>query len=152
MKTTIRTIALASLVAIAALSQTAVAQIGWLGTRVDVPFAFNCGSQHFAAGVYTLSTERQNLLLLRKGDHTALILIQAGFDPTRNKSGYVAFHKYGEQYFFAEYAPANGSIRASVLESKAERRAARDYAANHHSPSTVQLALLSNDSGNTQSK
>ena len=53
MKTTIRTIALASLVAIASLSQTAIAQTGWPSTTVDIPFAFDSGTQHFEAGVYT---------------------------------------------------------------------------------------------------
>lgn len=152
MKTTIRTTVLASLVAIAALSQTAVAQIGWPSTRVDVPFAFNSGTQHFPAGVYTLSAGMQNVLRLRIGDRSALIMIQAGYDPAKNDAGYVAFRKYGNRYFLAEYAPAHRFIHASVFMSKAERRAARDFAANHLSPSTLQLALLTDGSSNAQSR
>ena len=94
----------------------------------------------------------QNILRLRRGDRTALILIQAGFDQTQNKSGYVAFRKYGDRYFFAEYTPANRSMHASVCISKAERRAAHDFAANHLNPSTLQLALLSADSAEAHSK
>jgi hypothetical protein len=152
MKTTIRTIALASLVAIASLSQTAIAQTGQPSTKVDVPFAFDYGSQHFAPGVYTVSMRDKNILTLSDGKSSAWAMIQAGYDPTRNKAGYVVFRKYGNRYFLTEFAPASGSLHASVSESNAERRAARDYDANHLTPSRVQLALLSDDNGKPQSK
>jgi hypothetical protein len=152
MKTTIRTIALASLFAIASLSQTAIAQTGQPSTKVDVPFAFDYGTQHFAAGVYTVSMRDKNILTLSGGNRSAWAMIQAGYDPTQHKAGYVVFRSYGDRYFLTEYAPASGSLHASVSESAAERRAARDFAANHLTPSRVQLALVSNDSGGTHSK
>jgi hypothetical protein len=151
MKTTIRTIALASLVAMASLSQTAIAQTGQPSTKVDVPFAFDYGSQHFAPGVYTVSMRDKNILTLSDGKSSAWAMIQAGYDPTRNKAGYVVFRKYGNRYFLTEFAPASGSLHASVSESSAERRAARDFDANHLTPSRVQLALMSNP-GSAQSK
>ena len=152
MKTTIHTIALASLVAIASLSQTVIAQTGQYATKVDVPFAFECGTQHFAPGVYTVSMRDKNILTLSGGNRSSWAMIQAGYDPTQNKAGYVVFRKYGDRYFLAEYSPASGSLHASVSESAAERRAARDFDANHLTPSRVQLALLSNSSDGTQSK
>lgn len=152
MKTTIRTIALASLVAIASLSQTVIAQTGQPSTRVDVPFAFDYGTQHFAPGVYTVSMRDKNILTLSSGNRSARTMIQAGYDPTQHKAGYVVFRKYGDRYFLTEYAPSRGSIHASVFESAAERRAARDFAANHGTPSRVQLAALSNASGQAQAK
>jgi hypothetical protein len=78
-------------------------------------------------------------------------MVHAGYDPTQLKEGYVIFRKYGDRYFLTEYAPASGSVHASVFESNAERHAARDFAANHLTPSRVQLALLSNSNG-AQSK
>jgi hypothetical protein len=152
MKTTIRTIALASLVAIASLSQTVIAQTGQPSTKVDVPFAFDYGMQHFAAGVYTVSMRDKNTLTLSSGNRSAWAMIQAGYDPTQNKSGYVVFRKYGDRYFLTEYSPASGNLHASVFESASERRAARDYAAGHVDPSRVQLALMSNRSSGAQSK
>ncbi len=152
MKTTIRTIAVAAFVAIASLSQTVIAQTGQPATRIDVPFAFDYGTQHFAAGVYTVSIRDKNILTLSGGKSSAWAMIQAGYDPTQNKSGYVVFRKYGDRYFLTEFAPASGSLHASVSESNAERRAARDYAASHLTPGRVQLALLSNSSGAAQSK
>jgi len=152
MKKTIRTIALASLVAFASLSQAAIAQTGQPSTKVVVPFAFDYGTHHFAAGVYTVSMRDKNILTLSSGNRSAWAMIQAGYDPTQNTSGYVVFRKYGDRYFLTEYAPSSGSIHASVFESAAERRAARDFAANHGSPSRVQLAVFSNASGQAQSK
>jgi hypothetical protein len=151
MKTTIRTIALASLVAIASLSQTAIAQTGQPSTKVDVPFAFDYGTQHFTAGVYTVSMRDGNILTLSSGNRSAWAMIQAEYDPTQHESGYVVFRKYGDRYFLTEYSPTHGSLHASVSESAAER-SARDFAAGHLTPSRVQLALISNSSGRAQSK
>jgi hypothetical protein len=152
MKTTIRTIALASLVAIASLSQTVIAQTGQYSTKVDIPFAFDYGTQHFAPGVYTVSMRDKNILTLTSGNRSAWALVQAGYDPTQNKAGYVVFRKYGDRYFLTEYSPATGSLHASVSESNAERRAARDFDASHLTPSRVQLALMSNSGNEAQSK
>jgi hypothetical protein len=152
MKTTIRTIALATLVTMASLSQTVIAQTGQPSTKVDVPFAFDYGTQHFPAGVYTVSMRDKNILTLSSGNRSAWVMIQAGYDPTQHKSGYVVFRTYGDRYFLTEYAPGSGSLHASVSESAAERRAARDFAANHLTPGSVQLALMSNPSGGAPSK
>src|ERR1700761_7154743 len=103
MKTTIRTIALATVVAIASLSQAVIAQTGQHALKVKVPFAFNYGSQRFAPGAYTLVMENQNVLSLRNGQRSARILIETGYDPTERKSGYVVFRKYGSIYFLTEF-------------------------------------------------
>ena len=152
MKTTILSIVIASLVAVASLSQTVIAQTGRPSTKVDVPFAFDYGTQHFAPGVYTVSMGDKNILTLSGGNRSSWAMIQAGYDPTQHKAGYVVFRKYGDQYFLTEYSPASGNLHASVFESDAERRAAHDFAANHGTPSRVQLAVLSNASGQAQSK
>jgi hypothetical protein len=145
MKTTIRTIALATLVAIASLSQAVIAQTGRPSFRVDVPFAFDYGTQHFAAGIYTVSMElNHDILTVSNGNRSAWALIQAGNDPTAQQStGYVMFRKYGDRYFLTEFSPASWHIHATVFESVAERRAARDLAASHVTPTRVQLALMS---------
>ena len=154
MKTTIRSIVIASLVAVASLSQTVIAQTGQPATKVDVPFAFDYGTQHFAPGVYTVAMQmNRDILTVSNGNRTAWALMQAGHDPTAQQSAsYVVFRKYGDRYFLTEYSPANWHIHATVTESAAERRAARDFATNHLVPSRVQLAALSNASGQVQSR
>ena len=146
MKRTIHTIALASVVAIASLSQAAIAQTGRPSSKIDVPFAFDYGTQHFPAGVYIVSMPEENILTVSSSTRSAWAMIQAGYDPTHNKSGYVVFRKYGDRYFLTEYGPASGNIHVSVSESNAERRTARAIATDHLTPTRVELALLTDDS------
>lgn len=152
MKLTISTIALAALVAIASLSQTAHAQTGRHSAQVKVPFSFDCGTQHFAPGVYTISMRDQNILVLKGKTGSAWTMIHTGYDPTQLKVGSVIFRKYGERYFLTEYRPVSGSIDVTVFESEPEHRAARDFAENHLAATHVQLALLSNESSQAQAK
>ena len=50
MKLNFRTIAVFALIAIAGLSQAVLAQSSRPPLKIDVPFAFDYGKQHFAAG------------------------------------------------------------------------------------------------------
>jgi hypothetical protein len=144
MKLKVHIIVIFTLIAITALSQTVFAQTSRPSSKVDVPFAFDYGKQHFAAGIYTVSMRDQNILTLSGVNRTAWTMIQAGYDPTQHKNGYVTFRKYGNRYFLTEFSPANASIVASVFESHAERSVARDFADSHLAPSHVHLALMSN--------
>ncbi len=144
MKLNFRTIAVFALIAIAGLSQTVLAQSSRPPLKIDVPFAFDYGKQHFAAGVYTVAMRDQNILTLSSGDRTAWAMIQTGYDPTQHKNGYVTFRKYGNRYFLTEFSPANASMNASVFESYGERLVARDFATSHLVPSQVQVSQLSN--------
>jgi len=144
MKLNFRIIAIFALIATAALSQTVLAQTSRPSLKVDVPFAFDYGKQHFAAGIYTVTMRDQNILTLSGVNRTASAMIQAGYDPTQHKNGYVTFRKYGSRYFLTEFSPANASIIASVFESYAERSIAHDFADSHLAPSHVHLALMSN--------
>jgi hypothetical protein len=123
-------------------SQTLFGQAGRSSTKVDVPFAFDYGNQHFAAGVYTIAMRDQSILTLSGINRTAWAMIQAGYDPTSHTQGCVTFRKYGSRYFLTEFSPANASIHASVFESGSERRVSRDFTASHLAPIKVEIALL----------
>jgi hypothetical protein len=144
--------AIITFVAITAFSQILLAQTGRPFTKVDVPFAFDYGNQHFAAGTYTVSMRDQNILTVNGISRTSWAMIQAGYDPTAHNQGCVTFRKYGNRYFLTEFSPANASIHASVFESSGERRAARDFRASHLVPSKVQIALLPNYGDNSMSR
>ncbi|HMG85756.1 MAG TPA: hypothetical protein VK574_08430 [Terracidiphilus sp.] len=144
MKLNFRIPAIVTLVAITVFSQTLLAQTGRPSTKVDVPFAFDYGNQHFAAGIYTVAMRDQNILTINGISRTAWAMIQAGYDPTAHNQGCVTFRKYGDRYFLTEFSPANASIHASVFESSSEQRVARDFRASHVVPSKVQIALLPN--------
>ena len=136
-----RIFAIATLAAVTCLCQALHAQDDPFTSRVSVPFAFDCGSAHYAPGTYTLGMLNQEFLTL--GDNrarTGFILISADYDRTANASGYVVFRKYGNRYFLSEYHPAGTGTTFAVPPSKVERSLAHDYARNA-GPARVQLAL-----------
>jgi hypothetical protein len=137
MKSSIRTLALAALVAIASLSQ-AHAQT----PNVNVPFAFDCGSAHFAPGAYTLSiSPGREYLMLQSKTNAGMALINVGDGPKNTTPGYVMFRKYGNRYFLAGYHPTNSLSTMEVQTSKTERVVAREFALYQPEPGRVQLAL-----------
>jgi hypothetical protein len=137
MKSSISALALAALVAIASLSQ-AHAQTA----RVNVPFAFDCGSAHFAPGTYTLSISLgREYLMLRSATNAGMTLFDVGDGPRNKARGYVTFRKYGNRYFLAGYHPTNSPSTMEVPTSKKERVVAREFALNQPEPGRVQLAL-----------
>jgi hypothetical protein len=142
MTSNIRTIALATLVAIASLSQTLHAQTAPNSARVNVPFSFDYGTKHFAHGVYTLTREGMNVLRISSGTENAMAVIQTGWMPTRIKSSEVVFRKYGDRYFLDEVLIADLGADITVNESKAEKSAARELAQRGSQPATLALAFL----------
>jgi hypothetical protein len=137
----IRTIALAALVAIASLSQTLHAQTT-IAARVDVPFSFDYGTKHFAHGVYNLSMDGQHFLVIRNNASAASVMTQISYDPTPMKTSVVVFKKYGDRYFLQEVQIAGAATHIDVLESQAEKRAARELASRGENVTQVALALL----------
>jgi hypothetical protein len=142
MKSTICTLALATLVAIASLSP---AHAQTLASRVDVPFPFDCGSAHFSPGSYTLSTRNlgsQKLLAVWDGKMNRQFVINAGDGPRNTAPAFVVFRKYGSRYFLAGYHPSNSASTMEMPASKQERIVAGDYAAYLPEHGRVQLALI----------
>ncbi len=83
MKTTIRTIALAALVAIASLSQTVIAQTGSSPPPRSMCLSHSITGRSTSRPASTPSPcENQNILTLRSGNRSAWAMIQAGYDPT----------------------------------------------------------------------
>jgi len=142
MKSSIRTFALATIAAIACLSQMHAQS---LASQVNVPFAFNCGSELFPAGTYAISTlDKFPFIASLSGGanlsarRTMIESISASASTDRR--GYVVFRKYGDNYFLAEDHTFDGkTIRFSKSEN--ERTVARDFAAKQTEPGRVQLTL-----------
>lgn len=145
MKSRLGTIALVALVAIASLMQ-AHAQTLNDDSRVNVPFGFNRGTDHFAAGTYKIGIHGRVFRLTDGNWHTSLVLAQSVSNfRSWAKPSYVAFRRYGNTYYLAGYHVAGG-VTMTFGESKKERIAAREFASNRADTGLVQLALL-NDGG-----
>ena len=142
MKSSIRTFALATIAAIACLSQMHAQSHA---SEVNVPFAFNYGSEHFPAGTYTISTLKKFPFIASLSSGANLRVHWAMTESisasvSTDRPGYVVFRKYGDSYFLAEDHTFDGNtIRFS--KSKKERIVARDFAANQSEPGRVQLTL-----------
>ena len=145
MQSTIRNFMLATaVVAVASLTQAVHAQIGDT-TRIQVPFAFEYGNQHFYPGTYTLTMENQSILLLSGRDDGAFVMIQREVDMHRTAAGYVIFRKYGDRYFFAEYHPAGTATTMAARPSSKERNLVHELAGRQADAGRVRLALLGNE-------
>jgi hypothetical protein len=143
MKSNISTFALATLVAIASLSQ---AHAQTQASRVSVPFAFECDGVTLAPGTYTISkVDGEHRITLWDSKTSRIFLVANADGPKNAKLGYLAFHKYGNRYFLAEYHAANSTSSMDLPESAKERRLAGDYAMNRTEPGRVQLALNDGD-------
>jgi hypothetical protein len=140
MKHSISTLAIATLVAIASLTQ-AHAQTN--ASKVNVPFAFDFGSQHYAAGTYTIDLQgADNLVLVNDAKRsTRLALIESRTDSGSSiASASLTFRKYVNTYFLAKYSTSGATF--TLMESSKERSLAREQAMNQTEPSLVQLAAL----------
>lgn len=141
MKSSMYKIAVATFVALASLSPAMHAQIPSDSARIDVPFSFDYGTKHFAHGVYTLARTSANVLTLRSGDQAVMALVQTGWTPRGLTDSQVLFRKYGDRYFLAEVLIADGPD-LTVIQSKAEKRAARELARRGSQAETLALVFL----------
>jgi hypothetical protein len=136
MKSRISTLAL---VALASFSQ-AHAQTHF--STVNVPFAFDCGSKHFAPGTYQVSSQLDwSTITLRDDQTNCTVLSNRDYRPNNAASSYVVFRSYRNRFFLAGYRPSRSGIAMEVPTSKKERIVARDFALYQPEPGRVQLAL-----------
>jgi hypothetical protein len=141
MKSSLYTFAVATLVAIASLTQ---AHAQTFVSHVNVPFAFDSGSKHFAAGTYTISLYDDGVLSVTDYKRTDLAIVESRSDKdSPTTAPYVAFRKYGNSYFLAAYH-AYGGVTVALGKSAKERSLIRELASNPTDSGTVRLAMLNN--------
>lgn len=137
----IRAFVIAALFAVVSFAPTLHALIGETA-KMNVPFAFTCGSRNFAPGAYTLDFLNMNTVLIRSGRNAALAMIAPEFSLRPAKSGYAVFRKYGDRYVLEEVWMPGSTVHVSVFEQKWEKHAATELARQGSGPSLVELALL----------
>jgi hypothetical protein len=134
-----RAIPFALILAVAPLSAALHAQDTEETVVVNVPFAFQNGSQHLAAGRYTIRLEEQNVLVIQgeTGAGLALVLFDEYSRPSNTTK--VVFLRYGDQYFLQQVWVEGETRRTYCLPTKAEKR---EIAANKAGPTDVEVAAL----------
>ena len=107
---------------------------------MNVPFAFETGSKHYAAGVYTISMNDEHTLLLRGVSDSGLAMTSIEDNGQRAQKGVAVFHKYGDQYFLSEISVTGRSRRIYLRPSTAESKL--QIAQRKTAPQSVEVAVL----------
>jgi hypothetical protein len=115
-------------------------------SSAKVPFNFDAGPEHFAAGTYTLSERRDNVVYLQSGKTSSLIMgwHEIGLLPATGSK--MVFHHYGNRYFLREIWTAGSSDHMTLVETAEERSLRHDRAQQQRAAvpasSHVEVALL----------
>jgi hypothetical protein len=131
----------AAIFAVASLSAAANAQFK-TPVQVNVPFAFESGSQHLAAGVYTLQMDSEYVLRVqgKTVPGAAMSLATRSQDLNPAKTSKVVFKKYGNRYILSQVWIAGAVDHRELLTRKAEKQVRE--ASNTVAPVNVELALV----------
>jgi hypothetical protein len=106
--------------------------------RVNVPFAFDCGTTHYPAGVYTIRVQ-DHVARIEGASHTGLVMMEVE-DVSRSTSSRATFLRYGDSYFLEALSTRESGARFHFVPNRAEAEARRK--AQSSKPASVQIALL----------
>jgi hypothetical protein len=111
---------------------------------VNVPFAFENGSQHFPAGTYRIDLTSPHLMSLH-GTTTNAAGFTIMFPEPRSKPldrGKVVFHRYGDHLYIREVWVAGDTRSYECVTSSAEKRDKQLLIAKNSTlPSNVEVAV-----------
>ena len=114
--------------------------------QVNIPFDFQDGAKTLPAGIYTLTMQSNNLLIVRGAHDGGLVLSRVeGTSSNTPNTGKVVFQRYGDKYFLREVWQANEPSHTICIPSNAEKQASKAQsmiAAGKVAPDTIELALL----------
>jgi hypothetical protein len=108
--------------------------------RMNVPFGFETGTRHFAAGVYTIRMENAHALLIRGVSTSGLALASIEDNGVAAKAGKAVFKRYGDRYFLREISLAGISRRLRLPATKEQTQVETAYQNTTSGP--VEIALL----------
>jgi hypothetical protein len=134
-----------AVLALAPFSPALHAQGGPAFAQVNVPFAFETGSGHYPAGVYSLRLETPAILMIKGASASGLAMMKVVEDRGyRTKTGVAVFHRYGNRYFLNEISATGQSRHIHVQPSKAETQMQkpRETAATKTAPENLEVALI----------
>jgi hypothetical protein len=112
---------------VAAFAVSAQAQTGGTPRELaNIPFAFNVGKTTLPAGKYTVTvvnpSSDRKVLQIRSNDGRSTAITQTvGVIGKASDKAKLVFHRYGDQYFFAQAQMAGETVSLAALKSSAER-------------------------------
>ena len=103
---------------VASLAPRAYAQ----GTelRADIPFAFQYGSDHYAAGHYTISHLSDRFIVLRSKSKAGAVMVQPSYGAATT-DGKLVFNRYGNRYFLEQIWTPNEGTHLECIKTRTEQ-------------------------------
>jgi hypothetical protein len=129
----------AAALAFAPLASALHAQDAGMMGRMNVPFAFEMGSQHYPAGVYTIRMENEHAILIRGTSVSGLALALVESNDSPAKHGQAVFHRYGDRYFLNAISITGKGRCVFLRQSKEEGNL--QIAAGKTRPANLEIAL-----------
>jgi hypothetical protein len=120
-------IPIALIILVGALTAGAQAQTSSAQRVVaNIPFAFNVGQTRLPAGKYTItvmnpSSDRKILQIRNAKVRASAMILTISIFGNATDHAKLVFHRYGDQYFFAQEQMAGDSTSLAAIKSKAER-------------------------------
>jgi hypothetical protein len=135
---------LIGVLAIGALASASHAIAQTMAVQVDVPFAFQNGSQHLPAGTYRIDLTSEHLMILRGTAPNAAGVAMTNPEQRTSgiKTGKVVFHRYGDHYYLRTVWIPGSEIGRSCVTTRAEKREKQlQFAQSSTAQSNVEVAL-----------
>ena len=129
----------AAALAITPFSPDCRAQDVGMLVQVNIPFAFDTDSGHFAPGVYTIRTENEHVLRFQGNSQSDLVMTWVEDNAQPASKGKATFQKYGDRYFLSEISIAGKSRHLYFWPSRTEQEL--QVAGNKTEAINVELAL-----------
>jgi hypothetical protein len=133
---------IAAVLTLASTPSTLHAQTPAHQARINVPFAFEVGSEHFAPGTYLIGMLNDITLNVRGAAKAAFASMKSASNSKTAAAGKVVFAKVGDRYFLREVWSSGATDHLVAYETKAEKQAQKlQLAANQPAAQGVEIAL-----------
>jgi hypothetical protein len=100
---------------------TAIGASAQTAAKANVPFNFQVGNAHMAAGSYLVSEQGMNNILIRGLKTTASAMSTARPDEASNGRARLVFYHYGDHYILTQVWGAYGTSGLILPTSKLEK-------------------------------
>ena len=130
----------AAVLAVATIAAAPLAQAQQSVVRAQIPFGFENGSQHLAAGQYTVSLQADHIMVLQSNKAGGLVMTLPDENMKPAATSRIVFRKYGDKYFLREVWIAGRTTHVHCVKSREEK--SLQVAQNEVPPTAIEVALL----------
>lgn len=119
--------AIAMIILVGAFTVSAPAQTaGSQRVLANIPFDFNVGTKKLPAGKYTITvinpaSDRKTLQIRSNDGRSTAITLTTAVMGTASENAKLVFHRYGDEYFFAQAQMAGDTLSLAGLKSSVAR-------------------------------